>query len=168
MTLFEFSVYLDHQPTDEEQDALYKAGFDDSVVEVAQGRGIIHVARESDSLVDVILSAFNQAKHAGFDIVGIDDEDLVTLKTIASRVGRTYESMRLLASGQRGPGDFPPPLSSHGPSFYSWSAVAVWFETQLDERQQVEEQKRTLAAADHLLRARALVPDLEKLSGLTA
>lgn len=108
MTLFEFSVYLDRQPTDEEQDALYEAGFDDSVVEVTQGRGIIHVARESDSLVEVILSAFNQAKHAGFDIVGIDDEDLVTLKTIASRVGRTYESMRLLASGQRGPGDFPP------------------------------------------------------------
>lgn len=44
MTLFEFSVYLDRQPTDEEQDALYEAGFDDSVVEVTQGRGIIHVA----------------------------------------------------------------------------------------------------------------------------
>ncbi len=32
----------------------------------------------------------------------------------------------------------------------------------------IEEQQRTLAAADHMLRTRALVPNLEKLSELTA
>lgn len=167
MTLQEFTIYLDRQPTGEELDALYEAGFDDSAPETGNGHGLIHVSREADTLTAAILSAVEDAQRAGFTVVGIEDEDLITLKTIAERTGRTYESIRLLSTGKRGPGGFPPPLSGDGWALYSWTAVAVWLREHLGEDATSDEHARIIAAADHLLRARALVDDLTPLVSLT-
>ena len=69
----------------------------------------------------------------------------MSLKTIASRLGRTYESVRLCTTGKRGPGGFPRPLSDHNWSLYSWSEVSEWLE------------KNNLAAVD-------ATPDIKEIA----
>ncbi len=89
-------------------------------------------------------------------------EDLVTLKEIAARTRRTYESVRLLAAGRRGPGGFPGPMSAQGWTLYSWTQVSQWLtrhypSTVQDRDLLTLEHDRIIAAADHLVRARALM-----------
>ena len=58
----------------------------------------------------------------------VEPDDLVTQAEIAERLGRSSESVRLLASGQRGDGTFPAPAArttSRG-SLWRWSQVARW------------------------------------------
>ncbi|MGO1594322.1 MAG: hypothetical protein ACTHW1_08580 [Ancrocorticia sp.] len=166
MTLHEFTIYLDRQPTDEDLDTLFEAGFDDSQPEVGNGRGMIHVTREADTLANAILSAVDQAETSGFHVTGVEDEDLHSLKTLAERLGRSYESVRLLATGKRGPGGFPHPVGADGWTLYSWAAVADWATAHLGEPINADPRSRTIAAADHLLRARTLVPNLNDLAPL--
>jgi len=91
-------------------------------------------------------------------------EDLVTLKEIAARTRRPYESVRLLAAGKRGPGGFPGPMSSHGWALYSWTQVSEWltrhYPSTVQDRELLTlslEHDCIIAAADHLVRARALM-----------
>jgi hypothetical protein len=100
---------------------------------------------------------------------GIEEEDLVSLKTMAHRLGRSYESVRLLAAGKRGPGGFPAPLSGDGWALFSWSNVASWFESNYGTGSSISDDDRLIAAADHLLRARTLVAGemLAKLDAIT-
>ncbi|MCL2464043.1 MAG: hypothetical protein FWF28_03085, partial [Micrococcales bacterium] len=88
--------------------------------------------------------------------------DLVSLRTVAARLGRSYESVRLYATGKRGDGSFPPVVSADGWSLVSWQAVAVWAREHLHLDTETSEQERTLAAANHLLAARALTPAIER------
>ena len=157
MQQHEFTIFLDRQPTEDDYDRLYEAGFDDSAPGVENGRGVIHVTRHAADLPSALRSALSDANKAGFRVVGVQDEDLVSLKTIAARIGKTYEALRLLACGKRGPGGFPPPLGAEGWTLYSWTAVARWFEAQGVSVPALDERATTLAATDHLLRARALV-----------
>lgn len=43
-----------------------------------------HVHRDADSLASAIISAVGQTEAAGFAVVGVRTENLVTLKTIAA------------------------------------------------------------------------------------
>ncbi|MCL2089721.1 MAG: hypothetical protein FWH11_00590 [Micrococcales bacterium] len=168
MAPHEFTIFLDRAPSDEEYDVLYEVGFDDSTPGTHAGRGLIHVHREAESLVEAIISVCLDAVRAGFQVVALEDEDLVSLKTVAERVGRTYESVRLLAHGKRGPGGFPPVQSGDGWTLVSWAATADWFRQHYGTDVTSDERERTLAAADHLLRARALGIDLTPLVPLAA
>jgi hypothetical protein len=162
MATFEFKVYLDRMPTDDEFDALYEAGFDDSTPGTEGASGVIQVTREADSLPAAIESVLTGAARAGFAVVGVEDEDLVGLRTIATRLGRTSEYVRLLAAGKRGPGGFPVVTSGDGWSLYSWTAVAAWAREHLGADVTADEQTRILAVTDHILRARALATDKER------
>lgn len=81
--------------------------------------------------------------------------------------------VRLLATGQRGPGGFPSAMSSGGWTLYSWAQVRPWFvnhatDSLVDgERLQVEHDRR-IAAADHLMQARALMRGDHLADGLAA
>lgn len=61
------------------------------------------------------------------------DQDLVAVPDIAERVGRSRESIRLLADAKRGPGGFPDPIGvvGDGIRIWPWAAVAEWFATAL-------------------------------------
>ncbi|MFB9726890.1 hypothetical protein [Haloechinothrix salitolerans] len=48
--------------------------------------------------------AVRQVEALGLAVVGLHTDDLVSLKEIAQRTGRSYEGVRLLATGRRGPG----------------------------------------------------------------
>lgn len=161
-----FTAHLDRQPTDDELDLLYEAGFDDSAPVLANGSGEIWVTREAPTLAAAIVSVVADAERAGFQVVALEDEDIVSLKTVAQRVGRTYESVRLLAHGRRGPGGFPPVTGDRW-ALVSWTAAARWFRQYDGTDVTSTERDRIIAAADHLLRARALDVNLVELAPLT-
>jgi len=94
---------------------------DDVTPEHEQGRTLLGFDREATSLAEALVSALRDVEAAGLVVGSVRSEDLVTLKEIASRTGRTYESVRLLAAGKRGPGGFPGPMSSAGWTLYSWA-----------------------------------------------
>ncbi|UFS57615.1 hypothetical protein [Subtercola endophyticus] len=171
MPIYEFIATLDRTLTDEDYDQLFDAGLDDTTPATEHGIGVLMVTRNAESLIAAIVSVVEDARKAGFVVTGMKDEDLVSLKTIAARLGRSYESLRLLASGKRGPGGFPPPLSADGWSLYSWAAVSKWLNANnyasLDP---ASIDHLALVAADHLLQARSLVDahTLERLAPLTA
>lgn len=169
MALYEFTAVLDRPPADEDLDRLFEAGLDDTTPETRSGRGVLAVAREAPSLSLAIVSIVDDADRAGFRVIGLDDDDLVSLRSIAERLGRSYESVRLLANGKRGPGGFPAALSGDGWALYSWAEVADWFSVAYGTAPMVSESARVLAAADHLLRARELVdaPILAELAALS-
>ncbi len=166
----EFTLVLDHTPTDDELDALYDAGLDDSTPEFGpRTTPVLHLHREDDSLASAVISAVGQAETVGFAVVGVRTENLVTLKTIAARTTRTYESVRRLANGDRGPGGFPAPMSGDGYALYSWTEVARWFAEHYGIPDTTTRYDRIIAAADHLVRARHLLGgDTGQLSALAS
>lgn len=158
MSRNEFSLVIDRSPTGDELDLLYEAGLDDSTPEFGpRAVPMIHVHRDAGSLATAIIDAVGQVESAGFTVVGVRTEDLVALKTVAARTGRTYEGVRRLATGERGPGGFPAPLSGDGYSLYSWTEVARWFAEHYGMPDNTTEYDRLIAAADHLVRARHLL-----------
>lgn len=162
MQTYEFDFILDRAPNDDEQDRLYEVGGDDAMVEynLTTNTGTVHFDRQAESLAEALVSALRTIEAAGLRTVAVASEDLVTLKEIAARTSRGYESVRLLAAGKRGPGGFPPPLSAEGWSLYSWAQVSDWFrKAYAIEQAPTGDYDRMIAAADHLVRARALLAD---------
>ncbi|MFC4123644.1 hypothetical protein [Nocardia rhizosphaerae] len=158
MSHHEFTLVLARTPSDDELDTLFEAGLDDSTPEFGPRIvPVLHVHRHADSVASAIITAVEQAEAAGFVVVGVRTEDLVTLKTIAARTTRTYESVRRLANGDRGPGGFPTPMSGDGYALYSWTEVARWFAEHYGIPDTTSQYDRIVAAADHLVRARRLL-----------
>ena len=169
MTLYEFTVHLDRAPDEAGLDAIFEAGLDDTAPEIsADGRAVLHVMRETTTLTEAIVTVVDDITRAGFQAVGIDSEDLVVLSEIGKRTGRTRESVRLLATGRRGPGGFPAPVADGKRPLYSWAAVREWFRDHYgdDVAGEADRDADTLAAADLLLRARLLAPDPGSLAPL--
>lgn len=164
MSTHEFTLILDRIPADAELDALFEAGLDDATPGSQDGHGVLEVAREAESLAAAIVSTVAQVELAGLRAVAVADTDLVSLRTVADRLGRSYESVRLYATGKRGPGGFPPAVSGDGWSLVSWPAVAAWAREHLRLDVQVSEREQILSAASHLLAARALTPADQRAS----
>ena len=91
-------------------DAVFEAGCDDAAIGRIDGIQYIDFDRESASLDQAILSAVADLERIdGVDVVRIADAGLVSMADIAARIERTREGVRLLITGARGPGGFPPP-----------------------------------------------------------
>lgn len=64
--------------------------------------------REGDTLADAILSAIADAESVpGIRVLRIEPDDFVTAAEIAERLGRSRESVRLLANGNAAPATSP-------------------------------------------------------------
>ncbi len=129
--------------------------------------------RANASLAEALVSALRDVEAAGLTVGSVRSEDLVTLREIAARTGRSYEGVRLLAAGKRGPGGFPGPMSSAGWTLYSWAQAWPWFSrpapsSPLGQEPLTLERDRLIAAADHLVRARALMRGDHLADGLAA
>jgi len=121
------------------------------------------VSRESNSMAEAIVSAVVDIHRAGFEVIGVSAQDLVTLAEAGRRVGRTRESMRLLALGKRGPGGFPMAVSHGTTPLYSWSQVQTWLNSHGYDTPQRDPDHDALVAADLLIRARKLLPEASPL-----
>lgn len=155
----DFSLVLDRAPTGDEIDALYEAGLDDASPEHGPNASLLHVTRYAPSLTDAVLTAVRDTESTGMRVVAVRAEDLITLRTIAQRVGRTYEWARKLAHNappNAGSASFPPALSGEGWSLYSWVEVSRWLAEHRALPDQATTHDRELAALDHVIRARAM------------
>jgi hypothetical protein len=88
--------------------------------------------RAGDPFPAAVLSAVRDLERVFPEatILRVEPDDLVTIAAIAERVGRSHESVRLLARGERGPGGFPPPAGKLDAKtqVWRWADVARWFE----------------------------------------
>lgn len=122
-------------------DALFEAGLDDAIVGRVGTLQYVDVDRESEKFADAVFSATEAIEQAvpSARVVRLEPDGLVTMSEISERTARTRESIRLLISGDRGPGGFPAP-ATHFRSrqrMWRWQEVAVWFAERLDEPQLV-------------------------------
>jgi transcriptional regulator with XRE-family HTH domain len=114
----------------EVEDALFKAGCDDATFSIQYGCLYAEFSRTAISLKDAILSAIQDVRKAGVGavVVYVDECNLVTQSEIARRINRSRQMVSQYISGQRGPGNFPPPachLKDDAP-LWAWCAVSYW------------------------------------------
>jgi hypothetical protein len=149
-----FTILLDREPTDDEFNAMYDAGLDDSSISDEFGEHLMGMDREAPSLFAAIISSVRDLRSMnGPRPIGVRFDDSVTLSDISLRLHgtRTAESLRLLAAGKRGPGGFPPPRLDTGKlRVYSWAQVATWLRDVLGD--DVPDSDPDLALADAALR----------------
>lgn len=136
MTTYTFTLVLHNSPefTEETAAALYSAGCDNALASTQNGVPHLEFDREAKSFSDALLSAIRDVencklhgKTAGLLVRRVELFDLVNAAEIARRANVSREYVRLLASGKRGPGDFPLQVSScAGKSLWSWAAVLQW------------------------------------------
>lgn len=153
-TAYEFALTVDRDPTDYAE-ALFDVAHGDLTPEGGNGAGVVHACIEGDGLTTAIALAVVAVESVGLAVTGIQSDDLVTLKDIAERLDRSYESVRLWATGKRGPGNFPAAISGEPWALYSWAEVSAWLAEHQD-RKAASAYDRELAAADYALRARRL------------
>ncbi len=129
-------------------DALYKAGCDDALIGRVDGIQYVEFDREAGGVVEAVLSAVADIERVdGVKVVRIADAGLVSMADIARRTGRTREGVRLLVTGARGPGGFPPPVTDPRSRYrlWRWSDVERWLAASIGEE--------TTAMEDHALAA---------------
>lgn len=128
-------VVKDVELTDDVLDALF-AGVEDAVP--SSVNGIVKIAAPVNApddqsaafyLIDQVHAAL-----PGASVIRLD-QDLVSITGIADRTNRSRESVRLLADGMRGPGQFPAPVGTVGDGIrvWPWAAVVSWFREMLHD-----------------------------------
>jgi hypothetical protein len=161
--IYEFTLRIDHEVTEQEVEALYGA-FNDGSVMTGDGRTEIEFAREADGWAHAIGSAVRDVENVLTVVVaGAGQDDLVSVSDIAHRARRSREAVRLWAAGKRGPGGFPAPAwkSPGGERFWSWAQVALWIRANLNLA--VEAEPSELRRADELLKARQVIAHARKI-----
>ena len=162
MTRHEFMLRLNHDVTPEDVEALYEAGCSDAAVETGPLGTMLDFSREAPTLAEAIVSAvLDVEKVPGLRAIGVACDNMVTQIDIAERTGVTREAVRLWATGQRGPGGFPPPelVTTGGEQVWDWRRVSRWLRKypgarRPDNSWTVNARGRTLCMADRVLAAR--------------
>ena len=160
MSEYEFVLVIDG-PVDDDRviDRLYERGCSDATFGSVDGVGLGEFIREATSFPGAVTSAIRDVESVrGLRVTRIEPDDIVTLSEIAERLGRTRESVRLLAAGERGRGDFPAPISHlrARSRLWRWSEVARWAGLVSDEERQRAAFVRALNAALELRTSRDL------------
>lgn len=117
-------------------DALFEAGCDDATVGRVNGVQYLDFDREAESLGEAIISAVRDVEKVdGVQVARVADAGLVSMTDIATRLGRTRESVRLLVTGARGPGGFPAPVTDPRGRYrlWRWSDVTRWLTTRFGD-----------------------------------
>src|SRR5688500_13481508 len=131
MPPFSFTLVLDVDSLSEDLiERLFEAGCDDAMFGTRGGTVVADFDRESPHFATAVISAILDVESAAeaLHVLRVELDDFVTAATIAERTGRTRESVRLLAKGERGDGDFPSPVSwlDGKQQVWQWSSVRDW------------------------------------------
>ena len=139
MNLYNFMVIVkggDIVNDDELSDALYQAGCDDSTPGMVDGIATLEFDREAADLYTALTSAIADIESIpDLTVVRIANAGLMTMAAIAERVGRGREAIRLLVTGENGPGGFPAPATNTTARYrmWYWNEVASWFKQAFSE-----------------------------------
>lgn len=136
---------------DEHMDALYDAGCDDALFGERDGAQYAAFDREARTFSEALATAIHDVTNAlpGLQVVRIEPDQLVTLSAIAERSGRTRESIRLLSTGERGPGGFPAPVAyaDQKTRLWHWPDVVHWLTEHNKAKIEVDAEAADLVAA---------------------
>ena len=118
-------------------EALFEAGCDDSTIGRVGATQYLDFDRRAATFADAVLGAAEAVESAlpGARVVHLEPDELVTASEIAERTGRTRESVRMLISGDRGPGGFPAPAThfKRRQRMWRWQEVVGWLsQSQVD------------------------------------
>lgn len=160
MTRYEFALNVTGDPT-EYAEQLFEVAEGELVPESGTTTGLVHATHEDDTFVAAVIWATTATESVGLAVTGVASTDTVSLKDIAARAGRTYEWVRRLSAGERGPGGFPASFGSDSWSLYSWAEVSAWLAEHYGGHA-VGEHEWRIAATDHLLRVRHMLPTAER------
>lgn len=134
MTEHHFTLIIDGD-VDAHIDELFAAGCDDATFGSIDNTQYAEFDREADSPAHAIITAINDVESVkGLRVTRVEPNELVTISEIAARLGRSRESVRLLATGQRGAGAragqraFPAPVSHLRTrnKLWRWTDIAAW------------------------------------------
>lgn len=145
-------------------DAWFEAGCDDATFGEVDGVGYADFARSATSAPEAILSAIDGLESAvpSVRVTRVEPDDLVNASEIATRLGRSRESVRLLIACERGPGGFPAPLShlKSRSRLWRWAEVASWTQEALGTPPAETGTAIFVAALNDALDLRRLSPEL--------
>jgi predicted DNA-binding transcriptional regulator AlpA len=163
MTTYVFRLAVSDPIDDQGANRLFEAGVDDGSPETGPRGHSIGFDREATSLREAVLSAIREVEEAGFKVLRVEPDELVSASDIAERTGRSRQSISALINGTRGPGAWPRPVAGNVRSpLWRWSDVQAWFQ-KFDRSQQVnEEEAALLAAINDLLAARNALEHVKK------
>lgn len=163
-----FSIVVDEPADEAAREALAERCRDATIIDAPDQRGIVvNFDRDAPTLIDGVVSAVRDLDAVGLRAAGVRDDGLVTVHTIAERVGRSPEAVRLWVVGRAGAGSFPEPVDTRsGTAYYRWSDVVTW----LRERMGVAaaDPDPTLAAVNLALQLRALAPRVARMAAIRA
>jgi len=145
--------------------ALDKVGCGDATVGSVDGVDYADFLRGGPSFESTLVSTILAVESVdGFVVRRVEPDDLVTAAEIATRLGRSRESIRLLVAGARGAGNFPAPVSHlrSRQRLWRWSEVAEWV-GEMDEDQRWR--ATVLAGVNAMLEYRRLDPLVHQLVG---
>jgi len=129
MTTYEFTLMVSGVEEDN-LDALYEATDGAATADFGSPWfNKVDFAWKGNTFGEAILDAITHVEEvAGLRVVRIEPDQFVWAAEIAERVGRSRQSVDQLIKGQRGGGDFPPPVagSARNP-LWRWSEVQAWF-----------------------------------------
>lgn len=148
---------------DEGADRLFAAGVKDGAPESGPMGHSIGFDREAASLQDAVLSAIDEVESAGFEVLRVEPDELVSAADIAERTERSRQSISSLISGARGPGTWPRPVAGNVRSpLWRWSDIRAWFEEFNGSMHVNREEAAFLAAVNEVLAARRALEPLDR------
>jgi hypothetical protein len=164
MLIFEGLDELDEEVVD----LLYDAGCDDALFGERHSTPFGEFDREAADFSSAVLSAIRNVESAvpELRVARVEPDDLVTMSVIAERTKRSREGIRLLATGQRGPGGFPEPLAwiDSQTRVWQWSNVAIWFKERMEEDIKLDAgAPQFIAALNGALEARRQISSLASI-----
>lgn len=157
-----FRLVVTDRIDDDGANRLFEAGVDDGVPESGPQGHSVGFDREAASLEDAVLSAIEEVEAAGFEVLRVEPDELVSAADIGERTGRSRQSISSLISGSRGPGGWPRPVAGNVRSpLWRWTDVAAWFE-EFDESVTVDKDAAAfVAAVNEVLAARRALRPLD-------
>lgn len=115
-------------------DRVFEAGCDDALIGRSNGIQYADFDRDAGTFEEAILSAIAELETIeGIRVSRLAGAGLISMADIATRTGRTRESVRLLINGERGRGGFPPPVTDPRSRYRLWRTDEVdhWFRNDL-------------------------------------
>lgn len=159
MPTHHFTLIVDGADLQDESvvNGLFESGCDDALVGSTDGVQFLDFDRDAASLDEAVLSAVADAERVdGIQVIRVADAGLASMADIAARTGRTREGVRLLVSGARGPGGFPPPVTDPRGRYrlWRWSDVERWFRSEVGEEISLAPEERLVTAINACLELR--------------
>ena len=139
MPYYNFTLVIDGADlqSEEAQNALFEGGCDDATFGTIDGVQYAEFDRKAGSYGQALTSAMADIRKAvaGSRVIHVEPDELVTAAEIAERLHRSREWVRLLIIGERGPGDFPAPVSHvrTRSRLWSWPEVLQWVATRYED-----------------------------------